>query len=133
MKNTGKFIEQLLYLGKWIREKKKFLFLSPDYVVVGLSMKEYLKHFPSKDEVKKDYMLIGHGERRDGNYLGWFPITDKLVKEVKDMKNYISKKKKYTAERMLIDWLIKNPFLYNKAKKQFQEGFNQGIKLKQNK
>ena len=55
---SKKFTEQLLCIGSWIQQRKKFLFLSPDYVVVGLSMKDYLKHFPSKDEVEKKRMIF---------------------------------------------------------------------------
>ena len=58
MINYGRFTQKLLFIGQWIQQRKKFLYLAPDYVVVGLSMKEYLKHFPSKDKVEKKYMMI---------------------------------------------------------------------------
>ena len=58
MKISGKFTEQLLCVGRWIQQRKKFLFLSHDYVVVGLNMDEHVKHFPSKDNVKKEHQLI---------------------------------------------------------------------------
>ena len=54
----GKFTQQLVYIGQWIQQRKKFLFIAPDYVVVGLSMEEYTKHFPSKDKVEKKQIII---------------------------------------------------------------------------
>ena len=56
--NSKKFSNQLQVLGAWIQTKKKFLFLSSDYVVIGLSRKDYIKHFPSRDTAHKEYRLI---------------------------------------------------------------------------
>lgn len=79
MKQSKKFTEQLLCVVSWIQTRKKFLFLSPDYVVVGLSMKEYLKHFPSRDIAKKEYQLvIDEAEKVDDEV--WEKLSKKLYK-----------------------------------------------------
>ncbi len=49
-------MHQLLNIGKWIQERKKFAYVARDYIVIGLSRKEYEKIFPQKPE--KKYQLI---------------------------------------------------------------------------
>lgn len=57
----GKFYELVQQIGRYILYKKKFIYLAPDYVVVGLSAKEYKKHFP-EEKKNKTKIFFDDGE-----------------------------------------------------------------------
>ena len=55
---SGRFTQQLLNIGKWIQERKKFMYVAPDYIVIGLSRKEYDNIFPPQKPKQEDQLVI---------------------------------------------------------------------------
>ena len=61
----GKFTRQMHQMMEWVREKKRFAFFGPDYVVLGIERAEYDRLYATKTgdfnyEIFDDGV---HGER----------------------------------------------------------------------
>lgn len=58
MRLTGKTVETIAQVLQWIIKKKKFAYFSPDYVVIGMSMRQYKKVFGLKTSKIQEYQKM---------------------------------------------------------------------------